>query len=100
MIEQNNLVKAKYIYDAIDGSDGFYKGTVDKDSRSLMNITFRLPSEDLENLFIGEAKKQGMIGLKGHRDVGGCRASTYNALPLPAAHALAQFMGEFQKNHG
>ena len=100
MIEQNNIAKAKYIYDAIDGSDGFYRGTVDKDSRSLMNITFRLPSEDLENLFISEAKKQGMIGLKGHRDVGGCRASTYNSLPLPAAHALSQFMADFQQKNG
>jgi phosphoserine aminotransferase len=65
-----------------------------------MNITFRLPSEDLEALFISEAKKQGMIGLKGHRDVGGCRASTYNSLPLPAAHALAEFMKSFQIQHG
>ena len=99
-IEQNNIAKAKYIYDVIDGSDGYYKGTVDKDSRSLMNITFRLPSEDLESLFISEAKKQGMIGLKGHRDVGGCRASTYNSLPLTAAHALAEFMKSFQAQHG
>jgi phosphoserine aminotransferase len=100
MIEQNNIAKAKYIYDAMDESNGFYKGTVDKEDRSLMNITFRLPSEDLEALLISEAKKQGMIGLKGHRDVGGCRASTYNSLPLPAAHALAEFMREFQKQHG
>lgn len=99
-IEQNNIVKAKYIYDAIDDSDGFYKGTVDKEDRSLMNITFRMNSEELENLFISEAKKNGMIGLKGHRDVGGCRASTYNSLPLPAAHALAEFMRTFQQQHG
>ncbi len=100
MIEQNNIAKAKYIYDAIDSSEGYYKGTVDKEDRSLMNITFRLATEDLEALFISEAKKNGMIGLKGHRDVGGCRASTYNSLPLPAAHALAEFMREFQKQHG
>lgn len=100
MVQTNNEVKAGYIYDAIDASEGFYKGTVDKDDRSLMNITFRLPSEELEALFIGEAKKEGMIGLKGHRDVGGCRASTYNSLPLPAAHALAEFMRNFQKQHG
>ncbi len=99
-IEQNNIVKAKYIYDAIDNSTGFYKGTVDTADRSLMNITFRLPSEDLEALFISEAKKNGMIGLKGHRDVGGCRASTYNSLPLPAAHALSEFMRAFQIQHG
>lgn len=100
MIEQNNIAKAKYIYDAIDASEGYYKGTVDKEDRSLMNITFRLGSEELEALFISEAKKNGMIGLKGHRDVGGCRASTYNSLPLPAAHALAEFMREFQQQHG
>lgn len=99
-IEQNNIVKAKYIYDAIDASGGFYRGTVDPADRSLMNITFRLPSEELEALFISEAKKNGMIGLKGHRDVGGCRASTYNSLPLPAAHALGEFMGVFHKQHG
>lgn len=98
-IEENNLAKAAYVYDAIDASNGFYKGTVDRADRSLMNITFRLPTEELEALFISEAKKQGMIGLKGHRDVGGCRASTYNSLPLNAAHALAQFMKSFQQQH-
>jgi phosphoserine aminotransferase len=95
----NNQVKADYIYNAIDNSNGFYKGTVAKEDRSLMNITFRLPSEELEALFISEAKKLGMIGLKGHRDVGGCRASTYNSLPLPAAHALAEFMQDFCSKH-
>lgn len=99
-IEQNNIAKAAYIYSAIDESDGYFKGTVDKEDRSLMNITFRLPSEELEAVFISEAKKQGMIGLKGHRDVGGCRASTYNSLPLPAAHALGEFMRDFQKHNG
>ncbi|MDD4309634.1 MAG: phosphoserine transaminase [Candidatus Cloacimonetes bacterium] len=98
-VEQNNLAKADYIYKAIDASDGFYKGTVAVEDRSLMNITFRLPSEELENLFISEAKKQGMIGLKGHRDVGGCRASTYNSLPLIAAHTLAEFMKSFKEQH-
>ncbi len=100
MVEQNNIAKAKYIYDAIDASGGFYKGTVDQEDRSLMNITFRLTSEELEAQFISEAKKQGMIGLKGHRDVGGCRASTYNSLPLPAAHALSEFMRDFQSKNG
>lgn len=99
-VAANNQAKAKYIYDAIDASNGFFKGTVVKEDRSLMNITFRMPSEELEALFVGEAKKAGMIGLKGHRSVGGCRASTYNSLPLPAAHALAQFMNEFMKKHG
>ncbi|MDP2173303.1 MAG: 3-phosphoserine/phosphohydroxythreonine transaminase [Candidatus Cloacimonadaceae bacterium] len=100
MIEQNNIAKANYIYKAVDQSDGFYKGTVAIEDRSLMNITFRLPNEELENLFISDAKKQNMIGLKGHRDVGGCRASTYNSLPLLAAYALAQFMQSFQQLHG
>jgi phosphoserine aminotransferase len=100
MIEQNNKAKAKYIYDAIDASNGFYRGTVIPEYRSLMNITFRLPNEELEALFISEAKKNGMIGLKGHRDVGGCRASCYNALPLNAAYDLAEFMKNFQKQNG
>ena len=84
----------------IDASNGFYKGTVVPEDRSLMNIPFRLGSEELEALLIGEAKKEGMIGLKGHRDVGGCRASVYNSLPLASAHALAEFMKEFQRKHG
>jgi len=99
-IAENNKVKAGYIYDTIDASNGFYRGTVDKEDRSLMNITFRLPSEELEELFVSEAKKNGMIGLKGHRDVGGCRASCYNSLPLKAAKTLSEFMKEFQRQHG
>ncbi len=99
-IAENNKVKAGYIYDTIDASNGFYRGTVDKEDRSLMNITFRLPSEELEELFVSEAKKNAMIGLKGHRDVGGCRASCYNSLPLKAAKTLSEFMKEFQRQHG
>ena len=99
-IAENNKVKAGYIYDTIDASNGFYRGTVDKEDRSLMNITFRLPSEELEELFVSEAKKNAMIGLKGHRDVGGCRASCYNSLPFKAAKALSDFMKEFQRQHG
>lgn len=99
-IEQNNIAKADYIYNVIDTSDGFYKGTVEPEDRSLMNITFRLPSEELEAMFISEAKKEGMIGLKGHRSVGGCRASVYNSLPLPSAHALSEFMRVFQSKNG
>jgi phosphoserine aminotransferase len=98
-IHENNIAKAKYIYDAIDASNGFYKGTVQKDSRSLMNITFRLQTEELEDKFIKEAKSNGMIGLKGHRDVGGCRASTYNALPLKACFDLAEFMKDFMSKN-
>ncbi|MCB5261076.1 MAG: 3-phosphoserine/phosphohydroxythreonine transaminase [Candidatus Cloacimonetes bacterium] len=99
-VAQNNQAKAKYVYDVIDASNGFYKGAAAIDDRSLMNITFRMASEDLEALFVSEAKKAGMIGLKGHRDVGGCRASTYNSLPLNATHALAEFMKDFMKKHG
>lgn len=99
-INENNIAKAQYIYDAIDNSNGFFKGTVQKDSRSLMNITFRLPSEELEAKFISEAKNNGMIGLKGHRDVGGCRASTYNALPLKACYDLSVFMKDFMAKNG
>jgi phosphoserine aminotransferase len=76
-----NEEKAKLLYDAIDGSGGFYKGHAAADSRSRMNVTFRLPSEDLEKQFVSAATKEGMDGLKGHRSVGGMRASIYNAFP-------------------
>lgn len=99
-IEKHNIEKAAYIYDAIDNSGGFYRGHALKDSRSLMNITFRLPNEELEKTFASEATKQGMIGLKGHRSVGGLRASVYNAVPLEACKALAEFMREFQNKNG
>ena len=69
-------------------------------ARSVMNIPFRLPAEDLEEAFAAESKKNDLIGLKGHRSVGGMRASLYNALDLKAAEALTQFMREFQKKHG
>jgi phosphoserine aminotransferase len=94
--EQFNIEKANYVYDVLDNSD-FYHGTVVKEDRSLMNIPFRLPSEELEKKFIKEAKEKGMIGLKGHRDVGGCRASVYNSLPMKAVQDLAAFMLEFEK---
>ena len=95
-IQKNNIDKAKLIYDVIDSGD-FYKGTVEKEDRSLMNITFRLPTEELEETFVKEAAKLGISGLKGHRSVGGCRASAYNALPKKACEALADFMKDFQK---
>ncbi len=97
-VQKQNIEKANYIYNVIDSSS-FYHGTVAKEDRSLMNITFRLNSEELEEKFISEAKKLGMIGLKGHRSVGGCRASTYNALPVESCKALADFMKEFEKNN-
>lgn len=98
-VAENNQAKAKLIYDAIDNSNGFYKGTVAKEDRSLMNITFRLATEELEEKFIKEAKALGMIGLKGHRSVGGVRASTYNACPYASCHALAEFMKKFQSEN-
>ncbi len=98
-IEKINEQKAKAIYDAIDHSDGYYKGTANVQDRSKMNVTFRLPSEELEEKFINEAKKAGFIGLKGHRSVGGCRASIYNAMGLDGVQALVQFMGKFAKDN-
>jgi len=94
-VEAANEKKAKAIYDAFDGD--FYRGTANPKDRSKMNITFRLPSEALEEQFIAEAKKAGFVGLKGHRSVGGCRASVYNAFPVEGAEKLVGFMKEFRK---
>jgi phosphoserine aminotransferase len=99
-IHKRNLAKAAHIYGAIDQSGGFYRGHARPDSRSLMNITFRLASDEQEKKFLGEAKKAGFVGLAGHRSVGGCRASAYNAVPEETCRALAQFMIDFQKNNG
>ncbi|MCM3651058.1 3-phosphoserine/phosphohydroxythreonine transaminase [Metabacillus litoralis] len=98
-IQKNNEEKAKYIYDAIDNSEGFYKAHATEDSRSLMNITFTLPNEELTKKFLQEAKERQFIGLAGHRSVGGCRASTYNAVPKEACEALANFMTEFKNQN-
>jgi phosphoserine aminotransferase len=99
-IEKVNRKKAGLVYQAIDQSGGFYRGHAQPDARSLMNITFRLPSEELEETFAKEAKSAGLIGLKGHRSVGGMRASTYNAVTIEGAQALVQFMAEFQRKNG
>lgn len=99
-IEKLNKAKADLLYQTIDLSGDYYKGTVAKDSRSWMNVTMRLPSEELEEKFIKEAKGAGMVGLKGHRSVGGVRASIYNAVPIGAIEALTQFMKEFQAKNG
>lgn len=96
---KRNLDKAKVLYDAIDASGGYYKGTTAVEDRSLMNVTYRLPNEDLEKKFIEEAKKKGFDGLKGHRSVGGIRASIYNAFPKKGVEELVQFMSEFKKNN-
>lgn len=98
-MERVNTEKAEILYDYIDKSS-FYRGTADKDSRSLMNVTFRLPSEELEDKFVKESKKAGMDGLKGHRSVGGCRASLYNATGVDAVKGLVSFMAEFEKKEG
>ncbi len=98
-IEQLNQKKGSLIYGFIDQSD-FYQGTASKDSRSLMNVTFRLPSEDLEKRFVDEAVKNGFGGLKGHRSVGGCRASIYNATGIDAVKALTEFMANFERKVG
>ena len=97
--QKRNQEKARIIYEAIDKTD-FYRGHAEPASRSEMNITFRLPSEDLEKKFVSEATAKGLAGLKGHRSVGGLRASVYNAFPLEGAKALAEFMAEFEKNNG
>ncbi len=100
VVEKHNITKAALIYDAIDNSKGFFKGHAEKDSRSLMNITFNLPNEELEKAFIAEAGKAGLAGLKGHRSVGGIRASVYNAMPQEGCKALADLMTEFSKKNG
>ena len=94
-----NQQKADLLYSLIDNST-FFRGTVKKDSRSIMNVTFRLPSEELEKIFISEATANGMIGLKGHRSVGGIRASIYNAVSLDAVTTLTTFMKDFEKKNG
>ena len=91
--------KSGYIYDVIDSSD-FFRSPVDRRYRSRMNVVFRLPSEELEAKFVQEATREGMLGLKGHRSVGGLRASLYNALPMEDAAALAQFMKDFERRNG
>lgn len=99
-MEDLNRRKAGEIYGVIDKSGGFYRSPVDERYRSLMNIVFRLPTEELEAAFIKEAAGQGLAGLKGHRSVGGCRASVYNAMPLAGAEALAGFMKDFARKNG
>ena len=98
-VEQVNERKARKIYAEIDRT-GFYRGHATPDSRSRMNITFRLPSEELEKKFAKEATAAGLDGLKGHRSVGGMRASIYNAFPEPGVDALVQFMQEFERRNG
>ena len=95
-IGARNTRKASKLYAEIDRT-GFYKGTADKASRSNMNITFRLPSEDLEGAFVKASTAAGLDGLKGHRSVGGMRASIYNAMPHEGVEALVEYMEEFRR---
>ncbi len=99
-MEKKNEEKAQILYNAIDSSDGFYRGHADKAARSLMNVTFRLPSEELEKQFAAEAAAQKLDGLKGHRSVGGIRASIYNAFPRKGVEALVDFMKDFAQKNG
>jgi phosphoserine aminotransferase len=99
-VAKRNQAKADVIYSVIDGEPGFFKGHAEKSSRSRMNITFRLPSEDLEKKFVKDAAAEGLLELKGHRSVGGLRASLYNAQPMSAVEALAGFMKDYRKKNG
>ncbi|HBT78857.1 MAG: 3-phosphoserine/phosphohydroxythreonine transaminase [Selenomonas sp.] len=97
VMAERNQKKAALLYAAIDNSNGFYRGHADKESRSFMNVTFRLPSEELEKKFVAEAAEQKLCGVKGHRSVGGMRASIYNAMPYEGVELLADFMEKFRK---
>lgn len=99
-MHQLNRDKAKLVYDLIDGSGGYYRGHAQPAFRSLMNVTFRLPSEALEKKFCQQGEERGLDGLKGHRSVGGIRASIYNAMPRAGVEALVEFMREFQAKNG
>ncbi|QQS32335.1 MAG: 3-phosphoserine/phosphohydroxythreonine transaminase [Acidobacteriota bacterium] len=99
-VAEMNRAKAAILYDAIDSSDGYYSGHAARGARSLMNITFRLPSEELEKQFCAEATAAGLDGLKGHRSVGGIRASVYNAFPKEGVTALTDFMADFAQKNG
>jgi len=99
VVAARNAAKAKLIYDVIDQSEGFYIGHAEPAYRSKMNITFNLQTSDMEKDFIAQGKAAGFVGINGHRSVGGCRASAYNAVPVEACEALAEYMKQYQKNH-
>lgn len=99
VIHERNIRKAGFVYDVLD-SGGFYKGHAEKNARSLMNLTFKCPTPELDDKFCKEAGAQGLDGLKGHRSTGGMRASMYNAMPEEGCKALADFMREFAKKNG
>ena len=95
----HNVAKARLLYDAIDASSGFFRGHAQPECRSDMNITFRLTSESLDAEFVKGATARGLVDLKGHRSVGGIRASIYNAMPIEGVEALRYYMLEFQRSH-
>lgn len=99
-VGERNQKKADTLYGAIDESGGWYASPVEKDARSQMNVVWRLPTEELEKKFLAEAERKGLVGLKGHRSVGGCRASTYNAVSLEGVERLVSFMHTFKKENG
>lgn len=98
-VEQNNIAKAGKVYNLLDAYPDFYRGHARKDSRSLMNVTFNLPTRELEKKFVEEAKANGLVGLKGHRSIGGIRASIYNAMPAEGVQALVDYMESFYKKN-
>jgi phosphoserine aminotransferase len=98
-IRERNREKAALLYDGIDGSEGFYRGHAEVAARSLMNVTWRLPSEDLEARFVADATREALLELKGHRSVGGIRASIYNAMPVEGVKDLRTFMEDFRARH-
>jgi phosphoserine aminotransferase len=98
-MEHQNQEKAKVLYDELDSSE-FFRGHAQPGHRSPMNVTFRLPSPELEAQFASEATAEGLVELKGHRSVGGIRASIYNAFPMEGVQALVSFMKEFERTHG
>ncbi len=99
-IETKNRDKAGLLYDTIDASGGFFRGVAETGSRSIMNVTFRMESEELEKKFVKASEQEGFVGLKGHRSVGGLRASIYNAVPHESVKALTDFMKHFQQTQG
>lgn len=99
-MHKTNVEKAGLLYKAIDESGGYYVGHAEKEYRSLMNVTWRMPNEELEAKFVSEATKSGFVGLKGHRSVGGLRASIYNAFPVKGVEELVKFMSDFKTKNG
>jgi phosphoserine aminotransferase len=99
-VGERNRAKAALLYGAIDGSEGFYRNPVEPASRSRMNVPFTLYDSTLDALFLAESEAAGLLALKGHKALGGMRASLYNAVPLEAVEALAAFMLDFARRHG